>query len=272
VLDFPPELRERLLLEPEQFDEVLGSWLGAVRPRACGPEQIEWGLAYPWERPPQSYLLTDDGVTTPHDVDALTAERHPILAFGSNAAPATLQRKFGHFDDARDREVLVLAGELHGFDVGAAATVAIYGAMPATLFESPGAAVRAAVVYATDAQATQLTWSELSYRFGRLEGVRFTTDDGRTLDSVLAYANRFGAFAPDGHPLALAAVPARERTAPALTQRELLDLAAGLMGLPDADAVVHAVHEEPGRVFTLVREHVRPRALPFASERWTPYE
>jgi hypothetical protein len=199
--------------------------------------------------------------------ERLTEDRHPILAFGSNAAPTTLARKFAHFEDPRDREVLVLAGDLHDFDVGAAATVAIYGAMPATLFESPGTAVRAAVLYTTDAQATQLTWSELSYRFGRLDEVRF----GDKTISVLAYANRFGAFAPDGHPLALAAVPARDRSAPALTQRELLDRAAGLMGLADADAVVHAVHEDPARVFALVREYVRPRALPFASERWTPY-
>src|SRR3954470_18413029 len=103
MLDFPPELRERLLLEPARFDEVLGSWLGAVQPRECGAEQIDWGLAYPWERPPRSYLL-DDGRVTLLEVGEQRAElveryaqdRHPILAFGSNASPSTLTRKFAH--------------------------------------------------------------------------------------------------------------------------------------------------------------------------------
>ena len=267
MLEFPDELRERLLLEAEAFDALLSSWLGAVAPRACGPEEIEWGLAYPWERPPDSYLLRDGEVLAPDD--AYTHDRHPILAFGSNAAPSTLLRKFGHFEDARDRDILVLAGDLHDYDVGAAATIAIYGAMPATLFPSPGTSVRAAVLYATDAQATQLTWSELSYHFGRLDGVRF--DGDRELDSVLAYVNRFGTFAPDGEPLALAAVPASGRTAEALTQRELLDRAARLLGLEDADAVVRAVHDDAGDVFRRVREHIRPHAQPFDSPHWTPY-
>ena len=56
-------------------------------------------------------------------VEALARERHPIVAFGSNAAPVTLKRKFAHFSDEVDRTVLVLAGELHGFDVGAAASL-----------------------------------------------------------------------------------------------------------------------------------------------------
>jgi hypothetical protein len=270
VLEFPPELRERLLLEEAPFDEVLERWLGAALPRDCGPEQIDWGLAYPWDRPPQSYLLRGEEVVPPDDAEAYARDRHPILAFGSNAAPSTLTRKFAHFEDARDREVLVVAGDLHGFDVGAAATVAIYGAMPATLFASPGTAVRAAVVFLTDAQATQLTWSELSYRFGRLR-VDITNELGLRLDSVLAYVNRFGTFAPHGEPVALAAVPATGRTAPALTQRELLDRVAALVDLEDADAVVNAVHADPADVFRRVRAHIRPRALPFDSDRWTPY-
>ncbi len=270
VLDFPDELRERLLLEPEPFDELLAAWLGAVAARECGPEQIQWGLAYPWERPPQSYLLRDGEVLPPDERYA--RDRHPILAFGSNVAPETLARKFAHFTEPSDREVLVLAGELHDFDVAAAATVAIYGAMPATLFSSPGARVRAAVLYTTDAQATQLTWSELSYRFGRLDDIHLAVDDsGEPITCVLVYVNRFGAFAPDGEPVALAAVPARERRAPALTQRELLDRVAELIGLAGADDVVRAVHDCPGDLFHRVRAHVRPRALAFDSDRWTPY-
>ena len=82
----------------------------------------------------------------------------------------------------------VASGELHGFDVGPAASVAPYGSMPATLFESRGTAVRAAVLWLTPAQVTQLTWSEVPYRLGRLDTARFTVDEGEAeIDQVLAY-------------------------------------------------------------------------------------
>jgi hypothetical protein len=273
VLDLPSELRDRLLLDPEGFDEVLGSWLGAVEPRDYGAEQLEHALGYPWERPKRSYLLQDDLVS---DVDAALIERHsagrhPILAFGSNAAPSALIRKFAHFEDPYDREILVLAGDLHDFDVGAAATVAIYGAMPATIFASPDTKVRAAVLFATPAQATQLTWSELSYFFGHLTDVRFEVDEADVeVTEVIAYVNRFGAFAPDGDPIALAAVPARDRTVAALGQRELLDRVGRIAFGTDCEDVVRRVHESPGEVFRAVREHIRPLAVPFSATNWRP--
>ena len=199
-----PELRERLLLDPAAFDAFLFEYLGAIPARDYGPQQLEFALTYPWARPESSYLLSSDGEVGEPDLDRAQG-RHPILAFGSNAAPSTLRRKFAHFEDPADREILVLAGDLHDYDVGPAASVAIYGAMPATLFASPGTAVRAAVLFATDNQATQLTWSELTYVFGRLD-VRFSAE--LEVTTVLAYASRFGTFCPDGEPLALAAVRA----------------------------------------------------------------
>jgi hypothetical protein len=84
-----------------------------------------------------------------------------------------LTQKFAHFPDEVDRTALILIGELHDFDVGAAASLAPFGYMPATLFASPGTVVRAAIVWATAAQVTQLTWSEIPYRFGRLDDAHF---------------------------------------------------------------------------------------------------
>ena len=167
--------------------------------------------------------------------------------------------------------MLVVAGDLHDHDVGPAASVAIYGAMPATLIASPGTAVRAAVLFATDAQATQLTWSELTYAFGRL-AVRFESPEV-DVTTVLAYASRFGTFAPGGERLALAAVPAEGRTATPRSQRELLDEVARLTlgAQATAEDVVRAVYAGPGRFFRLVRDHVRPLAVPFSASRWSPY-
>ncbi len=262
-----PELRERLLLDPDAFDAFISEYLAAVPPRPYGPEQLEFALTYPWARPETSYLLAADGEVRAPDLDRAKG-RHPVLAFGSNAAPSTLQRKFAHFEDPQDREILVVAGELHDYDVGPAASVAVYGAMPATLFASPGTRVRAAVLFATDNQATQLTWSELSYVFGRLE-VTFAAE--LEVTSVLAYASRFGTFCPDGEPPALAAVPATDRRAAPRTQRELLDVVGGLTGIGSAEAVVRAVYAGPGPLIGKLRDHVRPLAQPFSATGWTPY-
>ena len=272
--DFPalhPELRDRLGLSPEDFGAFLTTYLGAVPPRPYGPEQADFALGYPWSRPPGSYRLRD-GEVLPYDGVA-GDDRYPILAFGSNASPSALTRKFAHFEAARDRDVEVLAGDLHDFDVGPAAAIAAYGAMPATIFASPGTRVRAAVVYATDAQATQLTWSELTYRFGRLCPVRFAAADGE-VDELFAYVHRFGSFQPDGEPLALAAVPASGRTARTVTQRELLERVAGALVGDGAVAedLVEAIHVHgPGAMLAKVREHVLPHGVPFASPQWTPY-
>lgn len=286
MLAFPelePELRDRLLLGPADFDAFLSGYLGAVPARECGAEQLEHGLAYPWARPARSYVLRGEHVELFDDmaeaerrqtVVAFARDRHPILAFGSNAAPSALTRKFAHFADDRDQEILVLAGDLHEFDVGPAATVAAYGALPATLFASPGTAVRAAVLYTTAAQATQLTWSELSYFFGRLDDVRFEVDEADVeITAVLAYASRFGTFSPGGERVALAAVPARGRTAAPRTQRELLDTVARLALGPGkrAEDVVELVYTDLAGLLPKVRDHVRPAGQPFAAANWVPF-
>ena len=103
--------------------------------------------------------------------------------------------------------MLVLTGDLHGLDVGAAAELTPLGYMPANLFASRGTAVRAAVIWATAAQVTQLTWSEVSYSLGRLDEARFVVDEtDLQVEEVFAYINRFGTFCVDGVPVALAAI------------------------------------------------------------------
>jgi hypothetical protein len=205
---------------------------------------------------------------------AFTEDRHPIVAFGSNAAPGRLTLKFAHFPDEADRTVLVVAGDLHGFDVAPAASLAPYGAMPATLFHSPGTAVRAAVLWLTAPQVTQLTWSEVPYRLGRLDSARFVADEeAPEVDQVLAFIHRFGSFCVDGLPVALAAVPATGRSRPAWTQEELLDEVARRILTPEAKAadLVRAVYEDMGALLDGVVDRVWPSGRQLAAELWTPY-
>lgn len=281
-----PELIERLALDDEQFREYIATFVAAIPSRMCDADAFAWACAYPWVRPAGSYLLNADGgvelLSTLDEPErerlierfaAPDGERLPLLAIGSNAAPETLQRKFAHFPDPADRTVLAVHGRLHEFDVGYAAQPALYGALPATIFPSPGTAVDALLLWVTPTQFTQLTWSELSYQLGRLR-TRFEVDDAdERFDEVLVFVSRWGALCVEGAPVALAAVPAQWRTATALTQREVLDLAAEMTLGPGASAeqLVHAVFADLAGLWPALAATLHRAGRPFASERWTPY-
>jgi hypothetical protein len=279
-----PELLDRLAMDDRRFDEYLRTLAAKFPPRAYKVASFERAIGYPWARPEGSYRLTGAGVEPLADlsdaerrrtIDRFTSAeggRLPVLAIGSNGAPEVLQRKFAHFPDADDRAVLALTGRLHEFDVGAAAQPTLYGSMPATLFPSPGAAVCTTVLWVTQAQFTQLAWSEISYRLGKLR-TRFEVDEGTGFDEVLVFISRFGAFCVEGRPVALAAVPASGRTAAALTQEQLLDVAAALAIGPGAkaEALVRAIFEDLGGIAPKIAATVRTASLPFASQRWTPF-
>lgn len=279
-----PELLRRLAADDDEFGEITRAIWAQLPPRAHDADTLARALSYPWVRPADSYLLSDGEVEPltampPARRDEVLARftpsragRLPLLAIGSNAAPTAVERKFGHFEDPEDRTVLVLSGHLHDFDIGVAPHPALYGSLPATPFPSPGTAVRAALLWVTPAQFTQLTWSELSYRLGRLD-TRFEVDEGGAFDSVLLFVSRFGTFCPDGEPVALAALPAHDRTAPERSQEQLLDAAAALTfgATTTAETMVRAVHEEPAAVLPRIAARVHRAALPFESKRWTPY-
>jgi hypothetical protein len=279
-----PELLERLAMGDREFAEYVRSLAEALPARACEAGALARAFAYPWERPAGSYRLAGARVEplermAAAERDAAIAEhtsdegRLPLLAIGSNGSPAVLERKFAHFPDAADRTALVLTGRLHGFDVGFAAQPALYGSMPATIFPSPGTEVGAAVLWVTAAQLTQLAWSELSYRLGRLRA-RFAVDEGgAAFDEVLVFVSRFGAFLGDGEPVAMAAVPASNRSARELTQEQALDAAAALAIGPGAGAeeLVRAIFADFGAVIPKLAETVNRHSRPFESERWTPF-
>lgn len=281
-----PELLDRLAMDDRRFEEFIRALIAAIPPRAFELAAFERAVGYPWARPRGSYLLTRAGVELLEDLSAGERERAlarflsgddgrlPVLAIGSNAAPETLERKFAHFPGENDRAVLALTGRLHDFDIGAAAQPSLYGSMPATLFPSPRTAVSATVLWVTPTQFTQLAWSELSYRLGKLR-TRFDVDGGETsFDEVLVFVSRFGAFCVDEHPVALAAVEASGRTADALTQEQLLDAAAILAIGPEADAetLVRTIFTDIAEIGPRFATTVRKASMPFASDRWTPFD
>ncbi|MGD9736964.1 MAG: hypothetical protein AB7V58_15375 [Solirubrobacterales bacterium] len=280
-----PELRARLALADAEFRRLVGEIARAVPPREFEAAALAHAVGYPWERPPGSYELREGEArllsSLPEEEREALIERYrapaagrvPLLAIGSNAAPEVLERKFAHFEAPEDRAVLALTGWLRDFDVGPAATVALYGSMPATVFPSAGTEVSSTVLWVTAAQFTQLTWSELTYWLGRLRTPFAVEGAEAGFEEVLVYVSRFGAFCPDGEPLALAAVPARGRSAAALTQEQLLALAASLALGPGATSedLVRACCEDMGGLAARVAASVWARSRPFESPRWTPY-
>lgn len=280
-----PELLRRLGLDDARFAEFIRGVVAQLPARECNEAEIARALAYPWARPLGSYLLGESELEALEamsparrgDVlDRFTAgdsDRLPVLSIGSNAAPEVLRRKFAHFTVAEDRTVLALTGRLRDFDIGVAAQPTMYGSMPATLFPSPGTAVRATILWVTPAQFTQLAWSEITYRLGSLRA-RFEVDETAAgFDQVLVFTSRFGSFCPDGEPVALAAIPASDRIAPEMTQEQLLDVAAR-MAIGDrarAATLIAAIFEQPAQILPKLAATVNRAALPFSSEGWAPF-
>ena len=91
-----------------------------------------------------------------HGLAALN-RRHAILAVGSNACPGRLEEKFSGKDhDA----IIALKGWIVGVDSIYAAWLAAYGALPATIAESPGTEVELWLTLLTPAQLAIMNDSE----------------------------------------------------------------------------------------------------------------
>jgi hypothetical protein len=168
---------------------------------------LKRALAYPFATPDRSYLYLDGQARElPAEGPDLSA-RTPLLSYGANAAPAALARKLGALPGV---EMPVLRGELEDFDVVYSAHVSPYGAVPATLLESPGTTAPVFVIYPTAEQRTLLTASEPNYDLVELNGMG-------------VYRSKHGPLSIDGSAVALAAVRSQGRTLPELDEPAVLE-------------------------------------------------
>ena len=268
-------LLARLALADDEFFEVMRAFAQAV-PRGEFSEAVfERALGYPWERPGHSFLLDGTTVLAIDELPPLGGEpRYPLLAIGSNGSPDTLIRKLADLPPDEQR-LAVITGELHDFDIGAAGLPTFYGSFAGTIFGSPGTVVSAALLLVTAVQMTVLAVTERSYSFGRLDAIRFEPDLAGmdTVSSAFAFVSRWGAHCIDGAPVALAAIPASARSAPAYTQEQLLDRVASL-ALGEAATgrdLVRRITEEFGATGASLAPALRELTQPFASDRWTPW-
>jgi len=163
-------------------------------------------LDYPYATPEASYLYRDGAALELPPEGADLTDRSPLLAYGANAAPQALARKLAPLAEV---ELPVLQSELEGFDVVYSSHVSPYGAVPATLLESPGTIAPVFVLHPTAEQLALLTASEPNYDLVEVRG-------------VAAYRSKHGPLAIDGSPVALSAVRSIGRTLPELDERAVL--------------------------------------------------
>jgi hypothetical protein len=168
---------------------------------------LERALAYPYATPDRSYLYRDgEAHDLPEDGPDL-AGRTPLLSYGANSAPEALARKLAPLPGVG---LPVLRAELEGFDVVYSAHVSPYGAVPATLIESPGTTAPVFVLHPTADQHALLAASEPNYDLVEVNG-------------IAAYRGKHGCLQLDGSPVALAAVRSMGRTLPELDEPAILE-------------------------------------------------
>lgn len=168
---------------------------------------LKRALEYPYSTPDRSYLYRDgEAHELPESGPDLTG-RTPLLSYGANSAPEVLARKLAALPGV---EMPVVQSQLHGFDVVYSAHVSPYGAVPATLHESPGTTAPVFVLHPTPEQHAILAASEPNY-------------DLVELDGIAAYRSKHGCLLLDGSPVALVAVRSRGRTLLELDEPAILD-------------------------------------------------
>jgi len=176
-------------------------------------------LEYPYAAPEGSYLYRDGEAQALPDAGPDLTGRTPLLAYGANAAPEALGRKLASLPGV---ELPVLRTALEGFDVVYSAHVSPYGAVPATLIESPGTTAPVFVLQPTAEQHALLTATEPNYDLVELP-VCLAIDDKPASGQVQAYRSKHGPLMFDGSAVALAAVCSVGRTLAELDEPAVLE-------------------------------------------------
>jgi hypothetical protein len=212
-------------------------------------DPVERALTYPYEAPAHDYVFRGGRAER---VAALTAadrrDRVPVLAFGSNRAPAQLARKFARHPRA---VIPVERAFLADFDVVFAPHISGYAAIPAALIRAPGTRVEVAVTWLARELLPRMHKTEgagVFYDWARLTGIALRSAAGERRGEVFFYRCRAGCLAVDGRPRALAAVPAAGRRLASLEQR-------------DAQRAVMAKLGVAGTVEDFVRQNADDEAL-----------
>lgn len=227
---------------------------------------VAFPLGYPFDVPSHSFLWVagrTELVSSSSLIPDPTTRRHAILAIGSNASPAQLTRKFGddRFVDpsSPDGCIPVISAEVDGVDVVYGAHLAEYGALPATLVDTPGSCAHVFVTWLTTAQLERMNETEglgPSYQLRQVTKVR---SQGKDVDSAMSYVTVEGVAVLDGGPLGLVGIQAPGSSWPRGSQRRAwdllsIDMGRGTDGTALLDSVLHS-RRWRGRVESHLASH-----------------
>lgn len=171
---------------------------------------IRLALDYPYARHPEHYWFENGSVSAPADIEAARHGRHPVVAYGSNASPMQIARKFAGrpCGDALYVEPVTL----HGWDVIFAARITRYGAIPARLDRAEGCSAEVHMTWLTDAQLAWMDQTEgAHYRRAELDVGEVVDGSGNVLARAGAYLRGGAPLLVDGSPAALAAINVSSR-------------------------------------------------------------
>lgn len=176
-------------------------------------------MGYPYAAPGRPFVQRGHSTLDPAEVDVDWRRRVPLLAYGSNAAPAALAHKLALSHDP----VLVVPAWIRDFDIVYSAHISPYGAVPATLQRSPGTLARVHVAQMTSEQIVLVSATEPNYEPAMLEDVECSLDGGEVLTRLSAYTSRHGCLLIDGSEVALSAVQATGRRFAELSEPAVLE-------------------------------------------------
>jgi hypothetical protein len=193
-----------------------------VAARPDDEELVRRALAYPYDPPAGSFVQVGERTlpVPPEEIDV--AGRRALLAYGANASPEALTRKLAGLPP---EPVAVLRVALGGWDVVYSAHVTRYGSVPAAVVPSPGTVASVHLVFPSDAQLAALAATEgENYRLERLADFAAELEiGGEGPGEIDAFVSVHGPLLLDGSPVALAAIPARDRAFSELTTPEMID-------------------------------------------------
>lgn len=184
---------------------------------------------YPGAIPPFSYVFAGDKIF-PFDELSLARflsqrgsapleNRIPVLAIGSNANPAQLQRKFGN-----EAVIPVLKARVSNLDAVYSCHMSGYGAVPATFIAAQGIETALHITFLDEGQLAIMDQTEdVNYDRVRLDGARFPVTLEDTLPQCEAYQSRWGALVLGDSVFRLTSVAGGGTPFPPATEIEILE-------------------------------------------------
>jgi hypothetical protein len=202
-----------------------------------GTAPLDDPLCYPGLRTEYSYVFCGDHLRALDRIDfdvelaalgaAPLADRRPVLAYGSNACPAQLQRKYEQV--ACSPVVPMARAWAQNLAIGYSDHESRYGAVPATTIVSEGVHTEVFIAWLDAEQFVELDDSEARNYERRpldLESHELYVADGPMPPAVDVYVSMRGVLTYDGLTPAVKGIDTTYRAGPLLSQAEVRELRA----------------------------------------------